>query len=391
MKMKMPHTARCHNLFVLVITLLVAMRGVQAVASYLGPEALAASRDGKTLYIALADARQLAVFDVAREKSRRHIPLPAEPTGLALSPDGGRLYVTCAAPKSTVAVIDTAAGRIVDTLPAGHTAHGLAVTPDGKRLYVCNRFDNDVSVIDVGRPQADRALPVTREPYAAVATPDGKTVFVVNQLPLDRADGNDVAANVSAIDTASNRVTAIRLPNGSSSVRGMCLSPDGRYVYVVHVLSHYQLPATQLDRGWINTGAMSIIDAAARQMFATVLLDDIDQGAALPWGVAISGDGRTIFVSHAGTHELSRIDAAALLDRLTRLNPAHARRRSTIWRSWRWCGNACGCPATVREAWPWRASGSMWQSISAIRWPWWISIRQSRSPPRRLPWVPRRS
>ena len=66
-------------------------------------------------------------------------------------------------------------------------------------------------------------------------------------LPLDRADGEDVAANVSVIDAATHQVTILRLPNGSSSVRGMSISPDGRYVYVVHVLSHYQLPATQLE------------------------------------------------------------------------------------------------------------------------------------------------
>ena len=57
-----------------------------------------ASRDGKTLYVALADARQLALLDVARGKVAATIALPAEPTALALSPDGTRLYVTCAAP-----------------------------------------------------------------------------------------------------------------------------------------------------------------------------------------------------------------------------------------------------------------------------------------------------
>ena len=114
--------------------------------NYLGPDAITASRDGKTLYIALADARQLALFDVAGGKVARTISLPAEPTALALSLDGTRLYVTCGAVKSTVAVIDTIAGKIVDSIPVGHTAHGLAVTPDGKRLYVCNRFNNDVSV-----------------------------------------------------------------------------------------------------------------------------------------------------------------------------------------------------------------------------------------------------
>ena len=69
---------------------------------------------------------------------------------------------------------------------------------------------------------------------------------------------------------------------------------------------------------------MSIIDAANRRLLNTVLLDNVDLGAALPWGVTTSGDGKTIFVTHAGTHELSRIDGASLLDKLTHLAPAAA-------------------------------------------------------------------
>ena len=299
--------------------------GIPATAeNYLGPDAITASRDGKTLYIALTDARQLALFDVAGGKVAQTIALPAEPTALALSSDGARLYVTCGAVKSTVAVIDTATSKIVDSIPAGHTAHGVAVTPDGSRLYVCNRFNNDVSVIETAGHKQVARVAVTREPYAAAITPDGKSVFVVNHLPLDQSDSYDVAANISVIDTASNQATSIRLPNGSSSVRGIAVSPDGRYVYVVHVLSHYALPATQLERGWVNTNAMSIIDAPARRLLNTILLDDVDLGAALPWGVTTSGDGKSIFVTHASTHELSRIDASALMEKLTKLNPAAA-------------------------------------------------------------------
>ena len=75
--------------------------------------------------------------------------LPAEPSGLVLSPDGTQLIVTCAAPRSTVLVLDAATGQTLASIPAGHTAMGPAVAPDGKRLYVCNRFNNDVSVIDL--------------------------------------------------------------------------------------------------------------------------------------------------------------------------------------------------------------------------------------------------
>jgi YVTN family beta-propeller protein len=307
------------------IFLVAALAAAPALAqSYLGPQAITAARDGKTLYVAEADAQRLACVDTASGRLARSISLPGTPTALTLNGDDTRLYVACAAPKSTVVAIDTAAGKIVDTLSAGHTAQALALAPDGKRLYVCNRFNNDVAVIDLAARREMARVPVIREPYAAVLTADGKWLFVANQLPLDRSDSFDVAASVSVIDTASNKAATIRLPNGSSSVRGLCLSPDGRWLYVTHILSHYELPATQAERGWINTNVLSIIDVAGRKLFNTVLLDDVDLGAAMPWSVATSADGRTIFVAHAGTHELSQIDGAALLERLTHLAPAAA-------------------------------------------------------------------
>jgi mono/diheme cytochrome c family protein len=50
-----------------------------------------------------------------------------------------------------------------------------------------------------------------------------------------------------------------------------------------------------------------------------VLLDDAELGAANPWGVTTSGDGKTICVSFAGTHEIGLIDAPALLAKLAGL------------------------------------------------------------------------
>jgi YVTN family beta-propeller protein len=287
-----------------------------ASAGYLGPQSLLAAKDGKTLFVALADARQITFLDVAGRKVARTVPVPAEPAALALSPDGGKLYVACAAPASTVCVIDTASGTVSGSIPAGHTADALALAPDGTLLYVGNRFNNNVAVIDLATKQTIARVPVLREPIAAAVTPDGKSVFVANHLPLDRSDGDDVAASITVIDTATRQPTAIRLPNGSTSVRGLCLSPDGKYVYVCHILAHYQMPTTQLERGWMNTNALSILDAAAKKLINTVLLDDVDLGAANPWGVTTSGDGKTIFVAHAGTNELSAIDATGLMEKL---------------------------------------------------------------------------
>jgi len=216
------------RLFVLVWlpTPCISFLGSPALApasDWLGPVAVVASRDGGTLFVANSDARQIAVVNTADRKVVGSIEMPAEPTALALSADGGRLYVACAAPKSTVCVVDTISLKVIESIPAGHTVSGLALTPDGRRLYVCNRFDNDVSVIDLKSGEEIARVPVAREPVGAVATPDGGSVFVINHLPLDRTTSADVAAVVTVIDTGADAVaTAIRLPSGSSSVRGVC-------------------------------------------------------------------------------------------------------------------------------------------------------------------------
>jgi len=288
-------------------------------ADYQGPVAVSASPDGKTLFVANRDAKQVAVVDVAGNKVAKQVSMPAPPTGLVLSPDGATLYVTCLGAKSTVAVVDVNAAKVSATIPAGHTAIGPAITPDGKLLIVCNRFDNDVSIIDVATQKETARVPTIREPFAAAVTPDGSTAFVINHLPLDPADGYDVAAMVTAFDPAKPEPMHIRLPNGSSGMRGICVSPDGAYVYCTHILARYQMPTTQLERGWMNTNALSIIDAKEKKLINTVLLDDVDLGAANPWGVATTADGAKIVVSHAGTHELSVIDAKGLMDKLLAL------------------------------------------------------------------------
>jgi len=281
----------------------------------LGPIDVVASPDGKTLYVAGADAKMVFVVDADGGKISQSIAMPAEPTGLVLSPDGATLCVTCASPEGIVAVVDVNSGKVDRSIPVGHWPIGPAISPDGKTLYVCNRFDNNVAVVDL-KAGKTALVPITREPFAAVVTPDGKSVFVINHLPIDRADSYEVASVVTAIDTATNKTQTIRLPNGTSGMRGICIAPDGKYAYVTHILSRYQIPTTMVDRGWVNTNALSVIDARRKKLVNTVLLDDVDLGAANPWGVATTADGKTICVSHAGTHELSIIDAESLLKKL---------------------------------------------------------------------------
>ncbi len=286
-------------------------------AAWRSPRAVIADKTGASLYIAEHTGNAIAVLERATGKVLRRIALPEPPAALVLAPDGTRLYAAGAVPEGHVFCIDLAAGEVRSALPAGHTPSALAIAPDGTTLWACSRFTNEVVRFDTAEGKETARLAVCREPVAAALTPDGATLYVANLLPAGPADGAYSAAEVSVVDTAScTAVAPIRLPNGSTGVRGICVSPDGARVFVTHILARYQLPTTQLERGWMNTNALTVIDALRRAYLTTVLLDDVDLGAANPWGVACTADGAWICVAHAGTHELSVIDRRALDARL---------------------------------------------------------------------------
>ncbi len=287
--------------------------------SYLGPCAIAVSQDGKTAYVANADARQVAWIELPAGPVTRRIDVTGEPSGLVISPDGTRLIVTCAAPRSTVLVLDAATGQTLASIAAGHTAMGPAVSPDGKRLYVCNRFNNDVSVIDLAAGAEVARVKAIREPVAAAVTPDGSTVFVANHMPNDRLDSYPVSALVTVIDTQSLQTTAIRLPHGSHSLRGICVSPDGKHAYTTHLVSNFELVPTHVEFGWMNMNVISVLDVQQRKLANTLGLDESYTAAGNPWGVTCTADGKSVCVTHAGTHEVSVVDASATTGRLVQM------------------------------------------------------------------------
>lgn len=286
----------------------------------LSPSAVIAGREGKLLYIAAATGSQVLRFNLEKGCVDATAEVPAAPSGLALSADGQELFVTCAAPESQVSVIDLSAMKAARTFKAGYHAMAPRLSKDGKTLYVCNRFNNEVAFIDVKTGETAKRVRVQREPVAQALTVDGRHLVVANHIHAGRSDLDVVAAAVSIVDVASGAVAkTLELPNGSGLLRGVAVSPDGRHACVTHLLSRFHLPTTQIERGWINTAALTIIDLSRMERINTVLLDNIDSGAANPWDAQWSEDGKFIVVTHAGTHEASVIDAPALLAKLTRM------------------------------------------------------------------------
>ena len=298
----------------ITIGVMLAVCAIEAPAqSYVSPEFLAPAPGGGA-YVTEATAARVA--EVGRDgRVVRQWLVSANPTGIAAG--GGFVYVTSGEANGELRKY-APDGACVKSAAVGHSPCAPVISKDGGTVYVLNRFAAQVSVLDAGKMSVVKTVKVLREPFAATLGAEGKYLFVANMLPYCAATNDVVAASVSVIDTRTFAVRHILLPNGSTGVRGIASSPDGKSVYVTHTMGRYQLPTTQLERGWMNTAALSVFDGATGAYVNTVLLDDVDRGGANPWGVAVTEDGRTLVVAHAGTCELSIIDRAALHDRLAK-------------------------------------------------------------------------
>ena len=232
------------------------------------------------------------------------------PTGVVT--DGEKIYATTSFARGGVEIIYPDKDKSEQFIPTGRGACSPILSKDQKTLYVCNQFQTTVSEIDLVTLQVKREEKVLREPKKAVVTDDGKFLFVANFLPTGKANQDYVAAAVSVIDLQTfKRIKDIPLATGSNALRGMAISSDGNYVFVTHNLGRFQIPTSQLQQGWMNTSAMSIINIHDLNYEGSVLLDEADRGAAGIWDIKCTPE--QIIITHSGTHEVSIIDYPAFL------------------------------------------------------------------------------
>lgn len=211
---------------------------VEQPAAFLG---LAFAPDGRTLYV--SGGNQDAVYRYGWQgdhATRTGTVVLAQrrgqqdggrryPSGLAVSPDGRRLYVAENLADS-LAVVDPGSGRVVQRLATGRYPYGVAVARNGS-VYVSAWGGNTVSIFT---PNADGTLAdagrmtVARHPSALLLNADGSRLFVASGS-TDR---------VAVVDTRKRTVMKLLLdappagPGEGSTPNALALSEDGTRLFV---------------------------------------------------------------------------------------------------------------------------------------------------------------
>lgn len=314
----MKHSFIMRNFITAAFALLTLSLCAQPV--YRSPAALAVDETKNCIYIAEETGSSVAIFKLDSLTVDKRITLTQQPRALELFNQNASLLVAGGVENGRVFIVNTKDATIDCEIEVGHTPTDLAITKDGKTAFVANRFSNTVSVIDITAKKVVATVPVGREPSGVALGDQDKKLFIMNHQPQGPANGDFIAVAIQVLDVASRKVTKnLLLPNGSAVGRSIRTSPDGKYAYAAHALARYQLPTTQLERGWMTTNAVSVIDCTTASYVNTFLLDDVELGSANPWAVSVSKDGKRLAVTAAGANEVSIIDRLALHERLDKV------------------------------------------------------------------------
>ncbi|MFB7373555.1 YncE family protein [Streptomyces sp. NPDC056222] len=152
--------------------------------------------------------------------------------GIALSPDGRRVYVGVNVPggNGTLEVIDTASREVTATVPVGRRPFDIDVSRDGSEVYATNHDSFDVTVVraDTLDPRRIEVAPYGTEGglgswlkphYTAVRPSDGRLL-----LPFE-------GERLAVVDPRTGR-TEIETMTADTHQHGAAITPDGTLLVV---------------------------------------------------------------------------------------------------------------------------------------------------------------
>src|SRR5438128_1436972 len=168
------------------------------------------------------------------------------PAGIALSPDGRRVYV-CDGSASSVLQFDVtaASGTLSPKTPAsvesggGPIHSGIVVTSDGKNAYVTNFNDNSVSQysIEATTGLLSAKTPATvasaEHPLDIAVTPDGKSAYVTN-TEADTVSQYDINPTTGGLSPKTPATAAT-----GSQPENLAITPGGKSLYVTNTFGEY--------------------------------------------------------------------------------------------------------------------------------------------------------
>lgn len=286
-------------------------------------------------------------------------PRRERPSAMVINPAGDKLYITLAGttnhPSNKVVVFDIPKRRVTKDITVGSSPYYLAFHPDGRHLVVINRFSNYASVIDTQKDEVCFEIPLDFYCQSIVFNKRGDSAYIsnryLNQVFLVRIDesGKGFAAQMQPLggydDKAFFQNIHPLLSASCGAVQCHARNIKGFYAGSDKLLAFFSamentlpgdpeksmmLKATRSlsENGFANDLSGSHFHADGRVIWSKRdeayqrVADWIKQaslGPGIPVGnfgskprsMALSRDGRYLFVGNLGTQDVVIIDTKA--------------------------------------------------------------------------------
>jgi YVTN family beta-propeller protein len=279
---------------------------------YLSPLEIAITPDGRLLYVICQESDEVRVVEAASGKLIKAIPVGHVPRAIALSPDAKTLFITNAW-SDTVSVIDTTTLQVVRTLPTGFEPSGIIFESRANVLYVANRLSNDISVIEFKTGQETKRLLAGRGASYLSLSPDGKFIYCTHVYPNAGAFRNQPQSEITVIDTSTQTVVERKPLHNVAGAFHLATSGDGKLSVLAQLRPKNLIPLAHVEHGWVFGDSLTLFGSDIGGT-VQIPLDELDRYYALPWGVAIAPDKSKLFLTTAGAQSVTAIDVRHLLE-----------------------------------------------------------------------------
>jgi len=295
--------------------------GLASAQRYPSPIELALSPDGARLYVVCEGTGEVLALDARSGAFAGRLKVGRVPKGIALSSDGRRAWVTNSW-DDTISEIDLRAFTLVRNLPAGLEPTNALPDAQGRYLYIANRVSNDISVIDLTTGQEERRL-VAGRGASYLARGPGR-IYSTHIYPLLAEFRTTPHSEITVIDSGRRQVTAREPLPGAAGVFHMALSADGRLGVVAVLRPKNLIPLAHVEHGWVFGNAIALFGPDAGGT-VQLPLDELDSYYTPPFGVTLTSDKRTVYVSTTGADSVTVIDLAKALGYVKTLAPEKRR------------------------------------------------------------------
>jgi len=239
------------------------------------PRGFSLSPDGARLFVTNSWDDTLSVIDTRALTVAATWPVGTEPSSVAEDRAGKRLFVVNRI-SSDVAVLDASTGAEEKRLLAGRGASYLTLSPDGSRIYATHIYPNP--------PRVRTELDNRTAPESEITVIDAARAVVVDRMPLHSIAG----------------------------VFHLAFSSDGRLGAVAEYHPKNLVPLAHLEHGGAFAHTLMLFGADVGKP-VEVPLDELERYASQPFGVVIAPDKSRLYVTISGSESVLVIDVPRLL------------------------------------------------------------------------------